>query len=90
MPTPLGWGTVLVSLALYAAGAWLGYPELAVLGPIGLLAVGTAVLWTMPQPKLRVGRQIAPLKVAAYITRPADLRSLTAPSRAIPPPMPIM
>ncbi|MFI0407490.1 DUF58 domain-containing protein [Actinomadura sp. 3N508] len=63
MLTPLGWGTAAVSAPLYAAGWWLGYPEPAMLAVAGLAAVGAAALWTLPQPKLDVRREIAPLKV---------------------------
>ncbi|TDD73243.1 DUF58 domain-containing protein [Actinomadura darangshiensis] len=63
MLTPLGWGTAAVSIVLYAAGWWLGYPEPAMLAVAGLAAVAAAALWTLPQPKLDVRREIAPLKV---------------------------
>ncbi|MGH3239632.1 MAG: hypothetical protein ACRDNL_04575, partial [Spirillospora sp.] len=63
MLTPLGWGTAAVSAPLYAAGWWLGYPEPAMLAVAGLAAVAAAVLWTLPQPKLDVRREIAPTKV---------------------------
>jgi uncharacterized protein (DUF58 family) len=64
MLTPLGWGTAIAAVALYAAGWWLGYPEPAALSVAGLAAVAGAVLWTLPRPRLEVGREIAPLKVA--------------------------
>ncbi len=41
--TRLGWGIAATSLASYAAGAWLGYPEPAVLAVGGLAAVVAAV-----------------------------------------------
>ncbi|MEO3825147.1 DUF58 domain-containing protein [Actinomadura sp. B10D3] len=63
MLTPLGWGTAAVSVPLYAAGWWLGYPEPAMLAVAGLVAVAGAALWTLPRPKLDVRREIAPLKV---------------------------
>ncbi|MFI0483448.1 DUF58 domain-containing protein [Actinomadura sp. 9N215] len=63
MLTPLGWGTAAVSAPLYAAGWWLGYPEPAMLAVTGLVAVAAAALWTLPQPKLDVRREIAPTKV---------------------------
>ncbi|MEV0662869.1 DUF58 domain-containing protein [Actinomadura luteofluorescens] len=63
MLTPLGWGTAAGSVLLYAAGWWLGYPEPAVLAVAGLVAVGAAALWTLPRPKLEVGREIAPARV---------------------------
>ncbi|MER7546628.1 DUF58 domain-containing protein [Actinomadura sp.] len=64
MLTPLGWGTAAASAALYAAGWWLGYPEPAALAVAGLAAVAGALLWTLPGPRLDVGREIAPAKVA--------------------------
>ncbi|XRQ13675.1 DUF58 domain-containing protein [Actinomadura welshii] len=63
MLTPLGWGTAAASALLYAAGWWLGYPEPAVFGAAGLAAVAGAVLWTLPQVRLDVRREIAPVKV---------------------------
>ncbi|WP_207947095.1 DUF58 domain-containing protein [Actinomadura sp. 7K507] len=63
MLTPLGWGTAAVSAPLYAAGWWLGYPEPAMFGVAGLAAVAVAALWTLPQAKLGVRREIAPKKV---------------------------
>jgi uncharacterized protein (DUF58 family) len=62
--TRLGWGIAVASVALYAAGAWLGYPELAVLAVGGALAVASALLWTLPRPSLAVRREITPLKIA--------------------------
>ncbi|GAA4241959.1 DUF58 domain-containing protein [Actinomadura meridiana] len=64
MLTPLGWGTAAVSVPLYAAGWWLGYPEPAMLAVAGLVAVVAAALWTLPRPNLDVRREIAPTKVA--------------------------
>jgi uncharacterized protein (DUF58 family) len=62
--TRLGWGIAAASVVLYAAGASLGYPEPVVLAAGGVLAVVAAVLLTLPQPRLTVRRDIAPLKVA--------------------------
>jgi uncharacterized protein (DUF58 family) len=62
--TPVGWGVAAASVLLYAAGALLGYPEPVALAVGGLLAVVTAVLWTLPQPALTVEREITPLRVA--------------------------
>jgi uncharacterized protein (DUF58 family) len=62
--TRLGWGIAVASVVVYAAGAWLGYPEAVVLAAGGVLAVLTALLWTLPQPRLTVRREISPLKVA--------------------------
>ena len=64
MLTRLGWGIAVASVVLYAAGAWLGYPEAVVLAAGGALAVVTALLWTLPRPRLTVRREISPLKVA--------------------------
>ncbi|HEY3685881.1 MAG TPA: DUF58 domain-containing protein [Streptosporangiaceae bacterium] len=61
--TPLGWGVAAASVLLYAAGAWLGYPEPAVLAVAGIAAVLAALVWTAPRPKLELSREIAPLKV---------------------------
>lgn len=63
MLTPLGWGTAAVSVLLYAAGWWLGYPEPAMLAVAGFVAVAAAALWTLPKPRLDVRREIAPAKV---------------------------
>jgi uncharacterized protein (DUF58 family) len=62
--TRLGWGIAAASAALYAAGAWLGYPEAVVLAAGGVLAVVSALLWTLPQPRLAVRREITPDRVA--------------------------
>jgi uncharacterized protein (DUF58 family) len=80
--TRLGWGIAAVSVVLYAAGAWLGYPEPVVLAAGGMLAVVTALLWTLPRPRLTVRREITPLKVARgeaatgvlYVTNTGRLR----------------
>lgn len=63
MLTPVGWGVAAASAALYAVGALLGYPEPVALAVGGFLAVLTAVLWTLPQPRLTVGREITPQRV---------------------------
>jgi uncharacterized protein (DUF58 family) len=62
--TRLGWGIAAASVVLYIAGAWLGYAEAVVLATGGVLAVVTALLWTLPRPRLTVRREITPLKVA--------------------------
>jgi uncharacterized protein (DUF58 family) len=61
--TPVGWGVTAASAVLYAVGALLGYPEPVALAVGGFLAVLTAVLWTLPQPRLTVGREITPQRV---------------------------
>ncbi|MFI9558078.1 DUF58 domain-containing protein [Nonomuraea endophytica] len=63
MLTPLGWGTLGGSLVLYAAGFLLGYTEPVVLATGGLLALGVALAWTAPKPRLEVSREVTPLKV---------------------------
>ncbi|MFD0853120.1 hypothetical protein ACFQ07_12845, partial [Actinomadura adrarensis] len=63
MLTPLGWWTAGGSVVLYGVGWWLGYPEPAAVGGAGLLAVVFGLLVTVPTPKLKVSRDIAPLKV---------------------------
>jgi uncharacterized protein (DUF58 family) len=78
MLTPLGWGIAAGSVPLYAAGAWLGYREPAVLAVAGLLAVGIAVLWTLPRPRLTVHREITPLRVARGEPAVADLHVTNA------------
>ncbi|TDE33433.1 hypothetical protein E1295_38215 [Nonomuraea mesophila] len=64
MLTPLGWGTLAGSVLLYAAGFALGCPEPVVLATGGLLALGSALAWTAPKPRLEVHREVTPLKVA--------------------------
>lgn len=64
MLTRLGWGIAAASVVLYAVGVFLGYPEASVLAAGGVLAVVTALLWTLPRPSLTVRREITPLKVA--------------------------
>ncbi|MCO5973457.1 DUF58 domain-containing protein [Actinoallomurus soli] len=64
MLTPVGWGVAAVSAVLYAAGALLGYPEPVALAVGGLVAVVTAVLWTLPRPSLTVVREVTPNRVA--------------------------
>ncbi|NUP82611.1 MAG: DUF58 domain-containing protein [Nonomuraea sp.] len=63
MFTPLGWGTLAGSLALYAAGFALGYPEPVVLATGGVLALAAALAWTASAPDLEVRREVTPLKV---------------------------
>jgi uncharacterized protein (DUF58 family) len=72
--TRLGWGIAAASVVVYAAGAWLGYPEAVVLAAGGVLAVVTALLWTLPRPRLTVRREITPLKVARGDTAGGVLR----------------
>lgn len=61
--TPLGWGVAGASVLLYAAGWALGYVEPVVLAVAGVVAVLGALAWTLPQARLELRREIAPLKV---------------------------
>ncbi|MES4891773.1 DUF58 domain-containing protein [Streptomyces sp. NPDC096012] len=70
MLSPTGWGTAVGGVALTAAGYALGYQEAAALGVACLLAVATAVVWTLPRPELTAERRIAPRKIARG--EPAD------------------
>ncbi|MFG1943081.1 DUF58 domain-containing protein [Nonomuraea sp. NPDC048826] len=63
MLTPLGRGTLVGSVLLYAAGFALGYPEPVVLATGGLIALAAALAWTAPRPKLEVRREVTPGKV---------------------------
>ncbi|WP_157245775.1 DUF58 domain-containing protein [Nonomuraea typhae] len=63
MLTPLGWGTLAGSILLYTAGFLLGYTEPVILATGGLLALGAAMAWTAPKPRLEVSRELTPLKV---------------------------
>jgi uncharacterized protein (DUF58 family) len=51
------------SAGCYLAGWWLGYPELAVPGAGGLLAVLCAAVWLAVPVRLAVLRQVAPVRV---------------------------
>ena len=61
--TRSGIGVAVASVVLYAAGSILGYPEPAMLGLAGMLAVMAALAWVLPHPCLRVGRDVVPRKV---------------------------
>ncbi|MEU2354885.1 DUF58 domain-containing protein [Streptomyces misionensis] len=63
MLSPTGWGTAVGGAVLTAAGYALGYPEAAALGVACLLAVVSAVVWTLPRPGLTAERRITPRKV---------------------------
>jgi uncharacterized protein (DUF58 family) len=62
--TPTGRGVLIGGLVLYAGGVWLGYPPATAVGFAGLLAVGGALAWALPRPRLSVERVVAPRKVA--------------------------
>ncbi|NUP52982.1 MAG: DUF58 domain-containing protein, partial [Catenulispora sp.] len=61
--TRTGAGVAAASVALYTAGWLLHYPEPAMLGLAGLLAVAVALAWVLPHPDLRVTRDVVPRKV---------------------------
>lgn len=50
-------------MSLYFAGWALGYVELIVIAVACLLAVGVAVIWVLPRPRLRAEREIHPARV---------------------------
>lgn len=68
--TRTGAGVAVASVVLSAAGWLLRYPELAMLGLAGLLAVAVALVWVLPHPDLRVTRDVVPRKVTRGM--PAD------------------
>jgi uncharacterized protein (DUF58 family) len=63
MLSATGWGTAVGGVVLTAAGYAFGYREAAVLGVVCLLAVASALVWTLPRPALEAQRRIAPRKV---------------------------
>ena len=62
--TPLGWGVLGGVIAAYAGAVALGYRELGVLAAGGAVALTAGLAWTLPSPRLRVRREIAPSRVA--------------------------
>jgi uncharacterized protein (DUF58 family) len=62
-PTARGIGIVLAGAALGTAGFRYGYPELVVLGAVGLIAVLCAVAYVAWRPALSVGRVVEPDRV---------------------------
>ena len=52
------------ALGCCGAGWWLGYPELAVPGIAGVLALAVAVFWVVRSPGVEVLRDLAPERVA--------------------------
>lgn len=61
--TSSGRALLLGSLVLYAAGAVLGYAELAVLATAGVLAVAIAIAWTRTRPQLDVESEFETMRV---------------------------
>ncbi|MCW2876867.1 MAG: hypothetical protein JWQ95_967 [Sphaerisporangium sp.] len=52
------------SVVLYALAFGLGYPEPVVLASGGVIGLIGALLWTLPQARLEIRREVTPLKVA--------------------------
>jgi uncharacterized protein (DUF58 family) len=63
MPTVRGWLVAAASVACYLAGWLLGYPELAVPGLGGALALLCGWAWLAVPVRLSVRREIAPARV---------------------------
>ncbi len=53
------------SCALVAAGWWLGYPQLVILGSAGLIAIVVSSAWLLRQLRLSVQRTVVPTRVTA-------------------------
>ncbi|MEV5750770.1 DUF58 domain-containing protein [Actinoallomurus sp. NPDC052308] len=64
MLTPRGWGTLAAVVVTYACASGLGYAELGIVAAGGAVLLVACVVWGVPRPRLRVDREIAPLKVA--------------------------
>ncbi|MEV7969355.1 DUF58 domain-containing protein [Sphaerisporangium sp. NPDC088356] len=64
MLTRWGGGVLVGSIVLYAVAFVLGYPEPVVLASGGVVGLIGALLWTLPQAKLEVRREVTPLKVS--------------------------
>jgi uncharacterized protein (DUF58 family) len=62
--TPRGYGVGGAGLVLAAVGFAFGYPELAVVGATGVVALGSAVLYGVWRPTLDVQRVAEPDRVA--------------------------
>ncbi|GAA4958382.1 hypothetical protein GCM10023205_21260 [Yinghuangia aomiensis] len=63
LPTPVGTRVLAVSVLLLALSWPLGYPEAAVLGGGGLLAVLGGVAWVLPPLRVDAARTVAPARV---------------------------
>lgn len=59
-----GWGLIAGGIVLVVAGFLFGYPELAVLGVIALVAVAVAWLYVALRPALSVRRSVDPDRVS--------------------------
>lgn len=59
-----GWGLAAAGVVLLGSGFLFGYPELAVLGGISLIAVVVALLHAALRPELEVKRSVDPDRVA--------------------------
>jgi uncharacterized protein (DUF58 family) len=68
--TRTGWGVLLGSLAVYVAGAWLGYQELTILGAAGLLVVVAASATVVRSTTLSAERRLVPDRVT--VGEPAE------------------
>ncbi|MEY9863585.1 uncharacterized protein (DUF58 family) [Catenulispora sp. GAS73] len=64
MPTARGWGVAWAAVVCCGAGWWLGYPELAVPGIAGMLALAVALFWVVRSPGVEVLRDLAPERVS--------------------------
>ncbi|WP_214412836.1 DUF58 domain-containing protein [Sphaerisporangium fuscum] len=64
MLTGPGRGVLIGALLLYALAFVLGYPELVVLASGGVIALIAALVWTLPQARLSVRRELTPVKVS--------------------------
>jgi uncharacterized protein (DUF58 family) len=68
--TRTGWGVLLGSLAVYVAGAWLGYQELTILGAAGLVVVVAALTTVVRSTTLTAERRRVPDRVT--VGEPAE------------------
>jgi uncharacterized protein (DUF58 family) len=59
-----GWGLAAAGVVLLGAGFLFGYPELAVLGGIALIAVAVALVYAAMRPELAVRRSVDPDRVS--------------------------
>ncbi|MEV7624065.1 DUF58 domain-containing protein [Actinoplanes sp. NPDC089786] len=62
--TARGYGVAVAAIALLTIGFQFGYPDLAVLGVAAVLAAGTAVVFALWRPTLKVDRLADPDRVA--------------------------
>lgn len=59
-----GWGLVAAGIVFLGAGFGFGYPELAVLGAVALIAMAVALLHAALRPELSVKRAVDPDRVS--------------------------